>query len=72
LQSLRDNQVEKTYICGLCYDFCVGRTALDSALYGFETYLIADATRGVSEDAIEVMKKRLDAAGVQLLESSDI
>ena len=51
-------------IVGLAYDYCVGATALDAATHGIKTYVVMDATKSVSADTAEPMKKKLDAAGV--------
>lgn len=72
MDSLKEHGVEKIYTCGLCYDYCVGSTAIDAAMNGFETYLITDATRGVAEDTIETMKKKLVDARVQFIKSCEV
>jgi nicotinamidase/pyrazinamidase len=61
---LNDRDVDCVYVCGLATDYCVKNTALDSADFGFETYLIEDACRGVDlqpgdvRRAIEEMRER--------------
>ena len=68
---LRTNAVTEVYVAGLATDYCVKFTALDAQQLGFETFLIADASRGVdleagdSERAIEEMR----AAGVRIIEA---
>lgn len=63
--------VGRVYVCGLATDYCVKFTALDSLRLGFETFVIADACRGVeveagdSERALEEMR----AAGAEITES---
>ena len=69
---LRKRNVNKIYVCGLAYDYCVGSTCEDGAKLGFETYCIMDATRSVAKPSEEAMKKRLDAAGVKEILSTDI
>ncbi|MFO8074095.1 MAG: nicotinamidase [Polyangia bacterium] len=67
---LRDAGVERVVIGGLTLDYCVKETALDAREAGFETLLIAEATRpvearpGDGRRAIEEMKE----AGVEVLE----
>jgi len=39
--------IKKVYVCGLALDYCVYFTACDSVKFGFETYVIIDATKGV-------------------------
>lgn len=60
---LKEIGVEKVFIGGLATDYCVKNTTLDALKFGFKTYLLIDAIRGVnvkprdSEAAIEKMKK---------------
>jgi nicotinamidase-related amidase len=46
-QELRDNGVKRVFIGGLATDYCVKNTVLDALNLGFETVLLADATRGI-------------------------
>ncbi len=61
LEDLRDKGVRRVFIGGLATDYCVKSTVLDALRYGFETYLLVDAIRGVdlnpgdSERAIREM-----------------
>lgn len=50
LELLKSKGVTETYITGLATDYCVKDTCLDSSKYGFDTYLIQDAARGISSD----------------------
>lgn len=71
---LKEKGIKTVYISGLALDYCVKFTALDSVSLGFETWLIADATRAVNlnptdgESAIEEMK----SAGVKIITSNDL
>jgi nicotinamidase/pyrazinamidase len=64
--------VRAVYVCGLATDYCVKFTALDARRLGLDTFLIADATRGVNvtpgdvDRAVEEMR----AAGVGVVESA--
>lgn len=66
---LKAEKITEVYVCGLATDYCVKYSALDAAALGFETYLIADASKGVNlkpgdvEKAIEEMEK----AGVRIV-----
>ncbi len=61
---LKSNRIDSVFICGLATDYCVKFTALDAVDAGYETYLVADACRGVdvhegdSTNAIAEMEKR--------------
>lgn len=71
---LREHGVGEVYVLGLATDYCVKATALDAVKLGFETFLIADACRGVNlrpgdvERAIDQMR----AAGVCVIRSDDL
>lgn len=45
---LRNQHITSVSICGLATDYCVRYTVLDAIRLGFETTLIADATRAVN------------------------
>jgi nicotinamidase/pyrazinamidase len=45
---LKARGIAQVFICGLATDYCVKWTALDALSLGFETYVVADATRGVN------------------------
>ncbi len=60
---LKRKGIKRVFVGGLATDYCVKGTVLDACRLGFETYLLADAIRGVdikpgdSEKAIDEMKK---------------
>ncbi len=53
---LRGHGVREVHICGLATDYCVKFTALDAVELGFETYLLAEACRGVELHAGDVQQ----------------
>jgi len=57
---LREKGIKKVYIGGLATDVCVKNTVLDAIRYGFETYFLEDASKGLGGDdkAIEEMVKK--------------
>jgi nicotinamidase/pyrazinamidase len=68
---LKARGVAEVFVCGLATDYCVKFTALDSAQFGFKTFLIEEASRGVNlsptdvTDAVAEMKR----AGVHIVQS---
>jgi nicotinamidase/pyrazinamidase len=71
---LKRNGISRIFVCGLALDYCVKFTALDAKSLGFETLLLADATRAVNlspEDgdrAVTEMKE----AGITILTTKDL
>jgi nicotinamidase/pyrazinamidase len=45
---LRERNLQRLFLCGLAYDFCVRYSAIDGHTLGFETIVIEDATRPVN------------------------
>ena len=71
---LKQKGASEVFVCGLATDYCVKFTALDAVKFGFKTFVIEDASRGINLrprdvlDAIEEMKR----AGVYVVQSEDI
>ncbi len=68
---LRDRGFERVYLSGLATDYCVGWSALDARLEGFEVYLIEDACRGIDLDgSLEKALTAMDEAGIHRVQAS--
>ena len=75
IRTLRAKQIKIMLVCGLAYNFCVGGSAVDYAIQGFETYVIRDATRSVPPPYgpdPEEMDRKLEAFGVKLIKFEDL
>jgi len=65
---LRERGLGRVFCAGLAYDFCVRFSAEDAAAQGFETFVIAEATRAIDLDGSKAAADAgLRAAGVTLL-----
>lgn len=64
---LRENGVEKVYICGVATEYCVKATALDAVRHGFETYLLSDAVKGINPEDEKKALEEMKRAGVKIL-----
>ena len=64
--------VRHVYCVGLAFDYCVGSTAIDAVKYGFNTYIIKDATKAVAPPSEATMQERLDKAGVKVMHVADL
>ena len=69
---LKRNGITQTYIAGIALDVCVKYSALDSASLGYETYLIEDASKGLSEASEQKALEELRQAGVKIVQSNEI
>jgi nicotinamidase/pyrazinamidase len=70
---LRERGLQRLFLCGLAYDFCVRYSAIDGKALGFETIVIEDATRPMNlPDSIAETNAALAAAGVPRILSSTI
>ena len=69
---LLDRDITTVFTCGLATDFCVAYTALDSSQHGFQTFVIDNACRGVSDDSIESMKCEEKKCNIEIIDFCDI
>ena len=67
---LTERGIETVVLCGLARDVCVKWTAEDAADSGFQTLFLWDLTRAVDPDSDEQVRADLEAAGVEVMESS--
>jgi nicotinamidase/pyrazinamidase len=68
---LKQAHISTVYCVGLAFDYCVGSTAYDAFMCGFEAHVLRDATRSVAADSDQKMTERLKNIGVQIHDSSD-
>jgi nicotinamidase/pyrazinamidase len=70
---LRERGLQRLFLCGLAYDFCVRYSAIDGKDLGFETIVIEDATRPVDlPNTIAETNAALAAANVPRVTSKKI
>lgn len=67
---LRQREVKRLWIGGLAEDVCVLATVKDACSEGFDTHLIADATRPVEPDKSARVRGEMQEAGA-VLEDAD-
>lgn len=68
---LRQREVKRLWIGGLAEDVCVLATVKDACSEGFETHLIADATRPVDSDKSARVRDEMREAGAVLEEADE-
>jgi nicotinamidase/pyrazinamidase len=70
---LRERGLERVFLAGLAFDFCVRYSAEDAHRLGFPALVLADACRGIDIDgSIAATRARLAALGVACVGSADI
>jgi nicotinamidase/pyrazinamidase len=68
---LRERGLNRVFLVGLAYDFCVGFSALDACRLGFQALVLRDACRAISlNGSVEKIEAEFDRAGVALVESA--
>ena len=71
LEALNVNDV---YLCGLATDYCVYFSAMDSVKYGFNTFVLLDACRGIDvpEGNIDKCVKDMAGKGIKIIKTGDL
>jgi nicotinamidase/pyrazinamidase len=70
---LRERNLQRLFLCGLAYDFCVRYSAIDGKALGFETIVIEDATRPVNlPNTIAETNEALATAGIPCIASDNL
>ncbi|MEN3013623.1 MAG: bifunctional nicotinamidase/pyrazinamidase [Endomicrobiia bacterium] len=66
--------IKEVYICGLALDYCVYFSACDAVNFGFDTYVILDATKGVDipEGNLQRALKHMESIGVKIINHEQI
>lgn len=67
---LKDRGIQRVFVVGLAFDYCVGYSAVDAANEGFDTTVIRDATRAIAlPGKVEEMIAAFEEAGVKLVDN---
>ena len=70
---LKDRGITNVYLCGLATDFCVAWSALDGRAFGFNVWVIEDATKGIDlNGSLAAAWEKMTKAGVRRIRSTDI
>jgi nicotinamidase/pyrazinamidase len=68
---LRERNLQRLFLCGLAYDFCVRYSAIDGNALGFETLVIEDAARPVNlPNTVAETDETLAVANIQRIQSA--
>ncbi len=70
---LRERRIDTVYMVGIATDFCVAWTAIDASKLGFQSYVIADATKGIDlNGSLQHAWQEMLANGVKKVYLKDI
>jgi nicotinamidase/pyrazinamidase len=70
---LRALDIQRVFLAGLAFDFCVGWSATDARAHGFEAIVLEDATRPVDlPGTVAAARTAMHDAGVVVTTSRDI
>jgi nicotinamidase/pyrazinamidase len=70
---LRERGLQRLFIAGLAYDYCVRFSAIDGKALGFETIVIEDATRAVGlPGSVEATNASFETAEIPRIVSDDV
>ena len=70
---LRERGLNRLFMCGLAYDFCVRFSAIDGTALGFECLVIEDATRPVNlPNSVQSTNIALTDADIRCILSAEI
>jgi nicotinamidase/pyrazinamidase len=70
---LRERNLQRLFLCGLAYDFCVRYSAIDGHNLGFKTTVIEDATRPVGlSNSVSETNEALAAKEIPRIHSADL
>jgi nicotinamidase/pyrazinamidase len=70
---LRERGINRVFLVGLAYDFCVGYSALDARTHGFEAVVIKDACRSIDlNGSVVQMDEQFAHSGVKVISSESL
>ena len=70
---LRERGLQRLFLAGLAYDYCVRFSAIDGKALGFETIVIEDATRAVAlPGSIEATNASFEVAGIPRILAAEL
>lgn len=70
---LKERGIERVFLAGLAYDYCVGFSALDARRLGIPAVIVKDATRAINlAGSVERMEAEFVATGVEIVSSNEL
>jgi nicotinamidase/pyrazinamidase len=70
---LRERDLQRVFLVGLAYDYCVGYSALDARRLGLPAFVLRDACRAIGlADSVSSIEAQFAESGVTVIESSQL
>jgi len=70
---LRDRNLNRVFLAGLAYDYCVGYSALDARRLGLTAYVLRDACRAIDlNGSVDAIDAEFAKAGVAVIDSAEL
>ena len=68
---LQNKELKRIFICGLALDYCVFWSSMDGMRKGFETFVITDLCKGISEETTQAALTEMTSRGIGLVSKLD-
>jgi nicotinamidase/pyrazinamidase len=70
---LRERSLNRVFLAGLAYDYCVGYSALDARRLGLQAFVLRDACRAIDlHGSVAAIEAEFAKAGVVIIESAGL
>jgi nicotinamidase/pyrazinamidase len=70
---LRERGLNRIFLVGLAYDYCVGYSALDARRIGLPAIILRDACRAIDlNGSVAEIERQFATAGVELMNTNDL
>jgi len=70
---LAERGLNRVFLAGLAYDYCVGYSALDARRLGLSAVILRDACRAIDlNGSVATIEREFIAAGVELMNTADL
>ncbi|HEY1804385.1 MAG TPA: bifunctional nicotinamidase/pyrazinamidase [Terracidiphilus sp.] len=70
---LRERGLQRVFLAGLAYDYCVGYSALDARRLSLDAFVLRDACRAIDlNGSVAAMNAEFAKAGVTIIDSAEL
>jgi nicotinamidase/pyrazinamidase len=70
---LKERRLNRVFLAGLAYDYCVGYSALDARRLGIPAYVVRDACRAIDlNNSVSLIESAFSQSGVVLVDAAQV